>query len=211
MSRFFNPDSPVMIFLGKLADMILLSLLWFVCCLPVFTIGPATTALFFAVMRINHPEGKVFKDFFRSLRQNFWQAFVAELVSVILLTLTILEFRVLLRTGFGKSGWSWFLFVVLVIGSVGWSSWVFPILAKFECTWKQLFRTPLMFSILHFFTGIIIVCINLLPFVAIIAWADKLLAVLPVALLLGPSGIAWINSIVLKKVFNKYITVSIEE
>lgn len=205
MKRFFNPDNPVMVFLGKLADMMLLSLLWFVCCLPVLTIGPATTALYFAVMRINHPDGRIFKDFFRSFRQNFWQGLVAELVSAILLTLTILEFRVLLRTGFGKSGWSWFLLAVLGIGSVGWSSWVFPILAKFECTWKQLLRTPIMFSILHFFTGIIIVCVNLLPLVALLA-SDKMLPILPVFLFLGPSGIAWVNSIALKKVFSKYIT-----
>lgn len=205
MRSIFNPESPVMQFLGKVADMILLSLLWFVCCIPVITIGTSTTALYFAVMRLNHPEGKVFKDFFRSFRQNFWQAFVAELVSIVLLSLTVLEFWILLRSGFGKTGWVWLLFAVLAAGSIGWSSWVFPILAKFECTWRQLFKTPLMFSILHFFTGVIIVCVNILPIVACIAWSDKLFAFLPIVLLLGPSGITLLNSMALKKVFKKYI------
>lgn len=205
MRRIFNPDSPVMQLLGKLADMILLSLLWLVCCLPVFTIGASTTALYFAVMRLDHPEGRIVKDFFRSFRQNFWQALVAELISAVLLSLTLLELWILLRAGFGKSGWLWLLFTVLAIGSVGWSSWVFPVLAKFECSWGQLLKTPLMFSILHFFSGVIMVMLNILPFVALLAWTDTVIAVIPVFLVFGPSGIAWLDSILLKKVFRRYI------
>ena len=39
MNRFFNLDNPVWRFVGNIADMFLLSLLWYLSCLPLFTAG----------------------------------------------------------------------------------------------------------------------------------------------------------------------------
>ena len=46
MRSFFDMDSPVMQAMNKLGSVILMSLLWLVCCLPVVTIGAATAALY---------------------------------------------------------------------------------------------------------------------------------------------------------------------
>ena len=45
MERFFNIDNPVWRFIGNIADMFLLSLFWYLCCLPVLTIGAGSTAM----------------------------------------------------------------------------------------------------------------------------------------------------------------------
>ena len=42
---FFNLDSPVMRFLTKVADLIILNILFLICCIPIVTIGAASTAL----------------------------------------------------------------------------------------------------------------------------------------------------------------------
>ena len=47
----FRPYGPVWNFLNHVTDVLGLSLLWCLCCLPVVTIGPATTALYDAVVR----------------------------------------------------------------------------------------------------------------------------------------------------------------
>ena len=68
-------DSPVMSTIGKIADMIWLSILWFVCCLPVFTIGAATTALYYTgVKTIRKGRGYVTRTFFYAFRINFLSA-----------------------------------------------------------------------------------------------------------------------------------------
>ena len=36
---FFNLDSPVMRFLTKVADLIILNILFLICCIPIVTIG----------------------------------------------------------------------------------------------------------------------------------------------------------------------------
>ena len=48
MRSILDPDSPVLQFITKLVNSVWLNILWFVCCIPVITIGPATTALFYA-------------------------------------------------------------------------------------------------------------------------------------------------------------------
>ena len=42
----FNPDNDIWRFTAKLVDLFLLSVFWLVCSIPLFTIGPATSALY---------------------------------------------------------------------------------------------------------------------------------------------------------------------
>lgn len=48
----FNPDSPMMRALGVVWDLIVLNLLFLVCCIPVVTIGPAITALHYVTTKM---------------------------------------------------------------------------------------------------------------------------------------------------------------
>ena len=43
MGKLFNIDSPVMRFLGKVADLMILNLVTLLCCIPVVTIGASLT------------------------------------------------------------------------------------------------------------------------------------------------------------------------
>ena len=44
--NFFNPEGLVWKPLGQLGDLVMLSLLWGICSVPLVTIGPATAALY---------------------------------------------------------------------------------------------------------------------------------------------------------------------
>ena len=48
--KFFKMDNPLWEAMGRLFDIFVLNVLWLVCCLPVFTIGPSTTAVFYAMI-----------------------------------------------------------------------------------------------------------------------------------------------------------------
>ena len=67
----FNQDSTLMTILNKAADMVILSVLWCICSLPVVTIGAASSALYHATMKvIRLGRGYAFSTFFTSFRQN---------------------------------------------------------------------------------------------------------------------------------------------
>ena len=75
--KFFSYESPFSQILLKLAYSCYLNLLWFVCCVPVFTIGAATTALYSVTLKIvNERENNLTRQFFKSFRENFRQSTV---------------------------------------------------------------------------------------------------------------------------------------
>ena len=74
MNRFFNLDNPVWRFVGNIADMFLLSLLWYLSCLPLFTAGAATTAVYYVTLKlVRNQEGYTFASFRKSFALNFKQ------------------------------------------------------------------------------------------------------------------------------------------
>lgn len=75
MNAIFNPENRFWMFMDKVMDAMIISILWLVCSLPVVTMGAATTAVFqFTLYQVRDEEGYVWKSFFKAFRQNFRQA-----------------------------------------------------------------------------------------------------------------------------------------
>ena len=54
--RFFSYESRFSQLLMKLSCSCLLNILWFICSLPIFTIGASTTALYYACLKVIRDE-----------------------------------------------------------------------------------------------------------------------------------------------------------
>ena len=79
--KFFSYESKFSQLLLKLCYACYLNLLWFVCSLPIVTIGASTTALYYCCLKIVRDEDNhVGAMFFRSFRENFKQATVLWLI-----------------------------------------------------------------------------------------------------------------------------------
>ncbi len=62
-------------FLTRLCDLIILNLVWIVCCLPIVTIGAATSALYYTMMKMHgQEEGGILRTYFHGFRINVAQA-----------------------------------------------------------------------------------------------------------------------------------------
>ena len=74
MGKLFNLDSPILKVLGTLADMCLLNIMTLIGCLPVVTAGASITAMHYVLLKmVRNEEGYVWKDFWKSFKENFWQ------------------------------------------------------------------------------------------------------------------------------------------
>ena len=79
--KFFSYESKFSQLLLKICYSCYLNLLWFVCSLPVVTIGAATTALYYTSLKvIRGEESSLTQQFFHSFRENFKQATVLWLI-----------------------------------------------------------------------------------------------------------------------------------
>lgn len=88
MNSLLNPEGKLMLLFTKIAYSAYLNVLWFICCLPIVTVGASTTALFYVTLKIAKvEEGNITKSFFRAFRQNFKKATI---IWLILLTLGII-------------------------------------------------------------------------------------------------------------------------
>ena len=79
--RLFNPDSPLMQFLTRLADLVILNILWILFSLPIVTLGASTTALYRSVLTLIDGGGSsTVLLFWNAFRSNFKQSTLLFLV-----------------------------------------------------------------------------------------------------------------------------------
>ena len=81
MARFFSADNEWFSPLGYVADVVLLSGLWFLCSIPVVTAGAATTALYDTTARcVRGHDRDMFGRFFRTFRREFLPSLLASVL-----------------------------------------------------------------------------------------------------------------------------------
>ena len=81
MNRFFSMDNKFFQAMGRIADLLILNLVFLVCCIPVVTIGPALTALHYVTLKMaRNEESYIIRSFFKSFKQNFRQGLIINLI-----------------------------------------------------------------------------------------------------------------------------------
>ena len=72
--RLFDLNSPLMVALGKLADIIICNIMFCLFSLPVITIGASLTALYHCMQELiyddERDEGMIIREFWQAFRQN---------------------------------------------------------------------------------------------------------------------------------------------
>ena len=69
-----------------MADLIALNLIWLICCIPIITIGPATTSMYCVARKMAEGEWPaVLKSFFKAFKDNFKQSLLVFLALCVLI------------------------------------------------------------------------------------------------------------------------------
>lgn len=81
MRNLFNLENPIMQQLSRLADLMIVNILFVLCCLPIVTIGASYTALCSVVFKMVRKEDtRICADFFHAFAANFTQSTLMWLV-----------------------------------------------------------------------------------------------------------------------------------
>lgn len=201
----FNLDSPIMQFLGRLADIMVLNIVFLLTCIPIFTIGAAVTGLYDVVFRMDTGrEGKLFATYFRSFRSNFRQATAIWLVLLVFGIATVVNMVYLSKIG-GILGYLLVMGTMLVLVIlVMVFSYAFPLLSQFDNTAKQTAKNALLLSVGHLPRSLVLLVINCFPWVLMIVNLYTFAQMSLLWLFLYFSAAAYFNSRVLNKVFKPY-------
>lgn len=199
--NIFNFDSGIMKALSKFTDCICLSLMFFVCCIPIFTIGTAATALYYTVHKVlRYDRGYVFRNYVSSFRNNFKQTVPVWLLALAIgavlgVDLYVMNFYVQAGSSFGA------LSIVFIVGLFllfAWTSYLFPYMARFENTRKQSMKNALLMMLAH-------LPMTLLMLVLAVA-VGLMIYIMPLFAFILPAVYSLIQCYILEKIFRKYMS-----
>jgi uncharacterized membrane protein YesL len=150
--------------LSVFTSFFLLNLLWFLFCLPLITIFPATTALFGTVRKwltVGFDVG-VYRVFIGQFKENFKKSFIIGLFWTVILLILYFDGYIVLQNEFiGKS----LLMILLIFFALTFlftSIYVFFVLVHFDLTIKDTLKNSILLSISQLnYTVLFIGCILL--------------------------------------------------
>lgn len=200
LNELFHPENFIFRWCAKLFDLVVLSILWAMLCVPVVTIGPATAALYYAVVKcVRRGEDDTYRNFFTSFRQNFKVGSVAGLIAVglgLFFLWNTISLGVMAeggdRTALALSiAYRLLLWVVL-----GAAAFLFPVLSRFTLGVGGLYLKSLQLALRHLPSALVLSL--LLLEMTQLTWRYLFL------LLITPGLTALLASLFLERVFKKY-------
>ncbi len=224
MGQFFNLDNKFFQVINKIVDCFGLSLLWLICSIPLFAAsyvayttsslafwliacvaaapsGVAATAVYYAVNKvIIHNRSYVWTEFMHAFRGNFKQASAVTLILSLVAAALGLDAYIMYQ--YAKEGRGigslYIVFVIFMVFEAAWAIYIFPYMARFENTVKQIFKNTAYIAIANLPRTIIMtvalgaVCLSVYLF--------------PVILIIVPAAFLLFVNLIIEKVFRKYMS-----
>ena len=200
--QLFNPDSKFSQFIYSVMDYVKLGLVFLLFSIPGFTAGAAAAAVMTVGMRIERKEAPtIFRPFWQAFKENFKQGTL----------LTVLFMAV-----FGFLAADWYVLMqmeqtllirlicaivfVLALLAASLMMWVFPTLARFELTNRQIIHN----AVIHMFARFPQTLLALAAAVGGFILASLLPQVLPLVTFFVPAFVVWYMSRTCVKRFRKF-------
>lgn len=211
--KFFDPDSWIMVFLSRVGDLMIANLLWLVTSLPIITLGASTTALYTVVKNPGEKRytSSIVKNYFKAFGQNFKKATLEFLIMLVLTVLVLADLYILVFGLMGDSAVRYVLCAVPVLLLLFAWSWIFPLTASFENSLWRTIGNAFTLAVAHLPTTIALTVLNLLPVLVLLFFTEFFYKGLMLWTLLGFALIAKVDSLLLERVFRKYIPVASRE
>lgn len=205
MSSFFNMDSPIMRFLSRVCDLMILNLLCIVCCIPIITAGASITALYTITLKmVRGEEAYIFKGFLKAFKENFRQSTIIWLIMAFVGLFIFMDYRAASVLPENVSNIFRILIGALIVVYLMVLAYIFPYTARFENTLKNIFKNALLIAILNLpWTLVVVICPIALIFVTFLTSATLVYGSM-LWILLGFASVAYLCSMIFRKVFAKY-------
>ena len=205
MRDFFNIDSPFMQLLTRVGDLIIVNVLFLVCCVPIVTIGAATAALHKVGQAIVYDtDNGIFKTFFRAFRDNFKQA--TALWLMMLVFAAAMGCNYLLISGFVAGTLATVLKCVLVAAIVlvlVLAAYMFPMMVRYTNTLRELATNALILAVVKLPRTVALVLLSCLPMLVLVLSLETFLDTLVFWLAIGFGFTAYMSASVLRPVFRE--------
>ncbi len=201
MKSFFRMDNPLFQILQRILNVVGLSLVWILCCLPVVTIGAATAALYYTTVKVVRNErGYLFAEYFSAFKKNFRQSTIATLLYLAVAFLFYFDVQILQLLRGETSGAGALeigIYGVVIVLSLYYVLLLLQ-MSRFDNSLKGLAKNTLILMIRHLPASLLTLIIITFGFFA--SWLIPLFAIIM------PTIVMWLVSIPMEKLYYRYMT-----
>ena len=200
MRNFFNPENWLWRGFGRLADYFLLSACWFLCSIPLVTIGSASIALYDTVAHcVRGNEGQMVRRFLRTFKNELLRGFLLTVLFALLALLLNSVYQILSQMGNGSEVMRtvsvvYFCLLLLPLDCAGWCV---ALESRFVYPFGQLLKNALAFTFGYLPQTLAIAVAFILGF--------NLLRMFPFLVMLVPAPMVHLQAVFIEKVFKKYM------
>ena len=197
-------EEPVMVFMGKVGDMILINIFWLLSCVPIFTIGASTSAMYYVALKMARSDNiRSFKDFFLGFKLTFKRAALSMLFVVPLIMISYLNIAFIKGNGLNLPIWILCIFAIPILLVLMFVGIFFPLLGFYETNIRTTVRNAAIITIRHPLVALLALVLNLVPLVMLFFYIELFLEWIIIWTFMGFGIIAYINSKFMLKVFQK--------
>ena len=205
MKEMFSLDNPLVQFLARVGEMILVNTLFLLCCIPVITIGAALTALQKVTQNIaGDAPGGVWRTYWQSFRRNFRQATAAWLVILVFFVGMFCNLMLVISYFTGNTALilKWVLGIIVVM-LLGTAVYLFPLIARYENPLRLHAQNAGILAVVKLPRTLLMIVLNLLPLIIAFFSLQTFLSTLVFWLTLGFGFVSYLCSILLSPVFRE--------
>lgn len=202
MSNLLNYDSKFTHIFSKVIDAVLLGMLWLIFSLPVFTLGAASSAFYYAFQKsIRQGNGYSTREFFHGFKANFKQATVLWLILLALCLVLLMDLYIL--TGgvldIGQLAPLLTVTSVLIFAIViMWGVCAFPYIARFENDIRGMIKNSLIITLANLHWALLLL--------VLLIGCAVLFFVFPVMALFMPTLYMLPLNRILERIFRKFMS-----
>ncbi len=153
--KFFSADGPLYKFLSRLWDIIKINVVWFVCSLPLVTIGVSTIAAYTVILKmLDENEGYVVRGFFKAFKANLKPGFI---LSPITLLFAVVIYLDLSLVSMSDELWVFIIVFLTIFLFLIAMLYTYPLLARYDNTVFRTIKNSMRISMRYFGKTILLV------------------------------------------------------
>lgn len=190
-----------MSFLNKVADIMILNLMFIVFSIPFFTVGASLSAAYYMGYKmVRNEETYIVRGFWKAFKENFKQGTVIWLIMLVIFGILLADYRILAYSGIEFAQWMRIAMTAVTVVVLMGVVFMFPLQARFINPVKNTIKNAFLMALSHLPTAFLLVAVYAVPVVLLMLIPQ----VLPVIILMAFGFIIYVKCILLLRVFKKY-------
>ena len=164
MHQVFDPDNLFWRHISRGVDLVGLGLFWLVLCIPIVTVVPATSALYYTAVKVFRQKDTTgFRTLWRAFRQELKRGITATLICLPFAAVFVLFYLVLdgHKNDGGVGALMFAAYWIALLVPAGILCWLVPVMARFENSLKDAFATAFRLALRHLPSTFVVVLLNL--------------------------------------------------